>query len=116
MQSFVPQRQKLEYEVKRNSEIDAEQHETPKLDGPACVDESSVPQSAVKLLDRLSRRIQRQATDARRVSKIVGKTDSDYYFGIAEGLDRAGSQLRCEYLRAKAMQSSDTDVRTRPAD
>ena len=71
--------------------------------------ESSVQPAAV--LDKLSRRIKKQAKEARELSKVVGKLDSDYYFGIAEGLDRAATQIRCEYVRAKALrveQGSET--------
>lgn len=68
----------------------------------------------VLLLDRLSRRIKRQATRAREISRIQGKRDSDYYFGIAEGLDRAATQIRGEYIRAKAMQVSPMDGETPP--
>jgi hypothetical protein len=64
--------------------------------------ESSVQPAAV--LDKLSRRIKKQAKEARELSKVVGKTDSDYYFGIAEGLDRAATQIRGEYVRAKALR------------
>lgn len=63
-----------------------------------------VLRSAVKLLDKLSRRIKRQASEARTLSQRVGKSDSDYYFGIAEGLDRAATQIRGEYIRAKATE------------
>ncbi len=70
---------------------------------------------ALKALDKLSRKLLRDAKKARKLCGSVGKTDSDYYYGIAEGLDRAATQVRCEFIRVNILQREATTANPTPS-
>jgi hypothetical protein len=54
------------------------------------------------VFERLAKRFKREATLNRKICKQRGR-DSDYYFGIAEGLERAATTLRA-VAKEKATQ------------
>ena len=70
---------------------DTVNNEPAKADGqPDSVTRNVMPMA---VLERLAKRFVREATMNRKISRQRGQ-DSDYYYGIAEGLDRAATTLR----------------------
>lgn len=51
-------------------------------------------------LEKLARKLKRQAKNFWLISQRASKTDSDYYFGVAEGLNKAHSML-CDAIKER---------------